>query len=340
VEFLSFLVRRILWSVLVLFGLSVVIFTVARAVPGDPARMALGPRASQTQVEALQQRLGLDKPLVQQYIIYMSGLVRGDLGRSLLTERPVSQDIRDTFAATFELVIVTIVIAFAFGIPLGVAAAYWKDRWPDNAVRIFSLFSAVTPAFFLGLLLQILAGYVLHVLPTTGRLPPSMAFNADITGLLTIDSLIRGRLDVFVEALRHLLLPAIALSSTTLGQIALTTRAAMIDVSTQDYIEASRAFGVPERVQVFKYMLRPSFVPPLTIMGLAFASLIGSAFVVELVFSWPGMAAYGIRAILQKDLNAVMGVVMVSGVFFVLINLTIDVLIGFVDPRVRIRGAQ
>lgn len=339
-EFLSFLVRRLLWSALVLLGLSIVIFTVARAVPGDPARMALGPRASPAQVEALQERLSLDKPMVQQYGVYMSGLVRGDLGRSLLTERPVAEDIRDTFPATFELVFVTVTIAFALGIPLGVTAAYWKDRWPDNLVRLFSLFSAVAPAFFLGLLLQILAGYVLQILPTTGRLPSAMGFEANISGLLLIDSLLAGRFDVFTQTLRHLLLPAIALASTTLGQIALTTRAAMIDVSTQDYIEASRAFGVPERVQVFKYMLRPSFVPPLTIMGLAFASLIGSAFVVELVFSWPGMAAYGIRAILQKDLNAVMGVVMVSGVFFVLINLTIDIMIGIVDPRVRIRGGQ
>lgn len=339
-EFLFFLVRRILWSLLVLFGLSVVIFTIARAVPGDPARMALGPRASQEQVVALQEKLGLNKPLLEQYVRFVSGLARGNLGQSLLTERPVSEDIRETFAATFELVLFTITLAFVFGIPLGVLAARWKDRWPDNLVRLFSLFSAVTPAFFLALLLQILAGYVLHVLPTTGRLPPNLTFTADITGLLTIDSLIRGRPDVFVEALRYLLLPSIALASTTMGQIALTTRASMIDVASQDYIEASRAFGVPEPVQVFKYMLRPSFVPPLTILGLAFAALIGQAFVVELVFSWPGMAAYGVRTIMQKDLNAVMGVVMVSGVFFVMVNLVIDVLVGLVDPRVRIRGSH
>jgi peptide/nickel transport system permease protein len=337
-EFLAYLIKRVLWSFVVLAGLSVVIFTVARAVPGDPARMALGPRASQEQVAQLQERMGLDRPLVEQYGLFVTGLVQGDLGLSLLTERPVADDIRDTFMATFELVAVTILIAFALGVPLGVAAAHWKDRWPDNLVRMFALFSAVAPAFFLALLLQILAGYVWQVLPTNGRLPASIDFVPDLTGMLTIDSILAGRFDVLAAALRHLLLPAIALASTTLGQIALTTRAAMIDTSTQDYIEASRAFGVPERVQVFKYMLRPSFVPPLTIMGLAFASLIGAAFVVELVFSWPGMASYGIRAILQKDLNAVMGVVMVSGVFFVFINLTIDVLMGFVDPRIRIRG--
>ena len=339
-EFLAFLVRRVLWSLLVLVGLSMVIFAIARIVPGDPARMALGPTATAEQVADLRADLGLDRPIIEQYGRFIAGLARGDLGRSLLNERPVASDIRDTFAATFELVLATITLAFAFGVPLGVAAARWKDRWPDNLVRIFSIFCAVTPSFFLALLLQILAGYVLHILPTTGRLPPNIAFSADITGLVTIDGLLHGRLDVVLEGLRYLLLPSIALAAATMGQIARITRSSMIDVASQDYIEASRAFGVPERVRVFKYMLRPSFVPPLTIMGLEFASLIGNAFVVELVFAWPGMAAYGIRTILQKDLNAIMGVVMVSGVFFVLVNLLIDVLVGFVDPRVRIRGKR
>lgn len=339
-EFLLFLVRRVLWSLLVLVGLSIVIFTIARVIPGDPARMALGPTATQQQVVDLQHKLGLDRPIVEQYGLFVSGLLRGDLGRSLLTERAVNDDIRDTFAATFELVISTITLAFIVGLPLGIVAARWKDRWPDNLVRIFAIFSAVTPSFFLALLLQILAGYVLHILPTTGRLPHDLGFAPNVTGLVLIDSLLAGRLDAFGEGLRYLLLPSIALAAATMGQMARITRSAMIDVASQDYIEASRAFGVPEHVRVLKYMLRPSFVPPLTILGLEFASLIGNAFVVELVFSWPGMAAYGIRTILQKDLNAVMGVVMVSGVFFVLVNLVIDVLVGFVDPRIRIRGSR
>jgi peptide/nickel transport system permease protein len=339
-EFLLFLGRRVLWSILVLVGLSIVIFAIARGMPGDPARLALGPRATQEQVADLNSKLGLDRPLYEQYGRFVTGLVQGDLGKSLLTERPVNDDIRDTFAATFELVLATITIAFVFGVPLGVAAARWKDKWPDNAVRLVAIISAVTPSFFLALLLQILAGYVLHILPTTGRLPPNMAFSPDITGLMTVDSILHWRWDVFGESLRYLLLPSIALAAATMGQIARITRASMIDVSSQDYIEAARAFGVPERLRVFKYMLRPAFVPPLTISGLEFASLIGNAFVVELVFAWPGMAAYGVRTILQKDLNAVMGVVIVSGVFFVVVNLLIDLLVGFVDPRVRIRGRR
>jgi len=339
-EFAAFLVRRVMWSLLVLVGLSVVIFLIARVVPGDPARMALGPTATQDQVADLQEKLGLNLPLIQQYGLFLGGLAQGELGRSLLTEQSVNDDISETFPATLELVLFTILIAFTFGVPLGVAAARWKDRWPDNLVRAIAILSAVMPSFFIALLLQVLAGYVLQILPTTGRLPRDMEFQASVTGLLIIDGLLAGRLDVVGQALRHLLLPSIALALATMGQIARITRASMIDVSRQDYIEAARAFGIPDRVRLFKYQLRPAFVPPLTILGLEFASLIGGAFVVELIFSWPGMAAYGIRAITQKDLNAIMGVVMVSGAFFVVVNLVIDVLVGIVDPRIRIRGRR
>lgn len=339
-EFLAFLVRRLLWSILVLFGLSLLIFAIARVVPGDPARMALGPTATQEQVADLQEALGLNRPIIEQYVRFLAGLARGELGRSLLTERSVNDDIRQAFPATLELVIVTVMIALLVGVPLGVAAARWKDRWPDHLVRGIAIFAAVMPTFFIALLLQVLAGYVLQILPTTGRLPAGTDFQASLTGLLLVDSVLMGRPDVFFEAARHLLLPSLALALATTGQIARITRASMIDVSRQDYIEAARAFGVPDRVRLFKYQLRPAFVPPLTILGLEFASLIGGAFVVELIFSWPGLASYGIRAITQKDLNAIMGVVMVSGVFFVLVNLLIDVLVGIVDPRIRIRGRR
>jgi len=338
VEFVYFLIRRVLWSLLVLIGLSITIFLIARVMPGDPARMALGPRASQEQVEDLKVKMGLNLPLTEQYVRFAVGLAHGDLGLSFLTKRPVNDDIRETFAATLELVLATIIVAFAVGVPLGVVAAANKDGWVDNSVRLLTIFGAVMPSFLLALLLQVLAGYVLHILPTTGRITPDSPVIANITGLLLVDTLLKGDLTGFWDALKHLFLPTIALSAVTTGQIARITRASMIDVSKQDYVEAARAFGVPDSVRIFKYMLRPAFVPPMTIMGLEFASLIGNAFVVELVFAWPGMASYGVRSILQKDLNALMGVVMISGLFFVVANLVVDVLVGVVDPRVRIRG--
>lgn len=339
-EFLYFIVRRLLWSLLVLFGLSMVIFTIARVVPGDPARIALGPMATPGQITQLRAEMGLDQPIWEQYGRFAGGLLQGDLGQSLLTQRSVNQDIAQTFGATFELVCATVLLSLVIGVPMGVLAARNKDRWIDNTSRLVALLGVVTPSFFLAILLQLLAGYVLNILPVSGRLPAGFLFQADLTGLLLIDSLLGGRLDVFGESLRHLLLPTIALSAATIGQITRITRSSMIDVARQDYIEAARAFGIPDWVRTFKYMLRPSFVPPLTILGLEFASLIGNAFVVELVFGWPGMASYGVRTILQKDLNAVMGVVMISGLFFVAVNLLIDILVGQVDPRVRIRGSR
>lgn len=339
-EFLYFLARRLLWSILVLVGLSIIIFIIARVVPGDPARISLGPLATAEQVAELQSEMGLDRSIPSQYLGYVGGLLQGDLGRSLLTQRSVNRDIGDTFSATFELVIATVIVSMIIGVPAGVMAARNKDGWLDNSSRFVALLGVVTPAFFLAILLQILAGYVLNILPVTNRMPAGIDFQANITGLMVVDTLLRGRFDLTVEALRHLLLPTIALSAATIGQIMRITRSSMIDVARQDYIEAARAYGIPGRIRTFKYMLRPSFVPPLTILGLEFASLIGNAFVVEMVFAWPGMASYGVRTILQKDLNAVMGVVMVSGLFFVFVNLLIDVLVGYVDPRVRIRGTR
>jgi peptide/nickel transport system permease protein len=340
VEYAFFVLRRLMWSVVVLVGLSIVIFLIARVVPGDPARIALGPLATQEQVAALRTEMGLDRPLPVQYARYAGGLVRGDLGRSLLTQRSVNADVRQSFPATLELVLWTLVFAIAVGLPLGVFAGRYKDSLFDNLGRFVALFGVVTPAFFIALLLQLLVGYVFRVLPVSGRIDPTLEFTAGTTGLLTIDALLAGRLDVWWDAVRHLVLPTLALSAATIGQIARLTRSSMIDVSRKDYIEAARAFGIPNRITTFTYMLRPSFIPTLTVLGLEFASLLGNAFLVEMVFGWPGMASYGVRAILQNDFNAVMGVVMVTGVFFVLINLVVDVALGYVDPRIRIRGAR
>lgn len=339
-EYAFFVLRRLMWSVVVLIGLSIVIFLIARVVPGDPARIALGPLATQEQVDALRAEMGLDRPLPVQYARYASGLVRGDLGRSLLTQRSVNADVRQSFPATLELVLWTLAFAIAVGLPLGVFAGRYKDSLFDNLGRFVALFGVVTPAFFIALLLQLLVGYVFRVLPVSGRLDPTLEFTAGTTGLLTIDALLAGRPDVWWDAVRHLVLPTLALSAATIGQIARLTRSSMIDVSRKDYIEAARAFGIPNRITTFTYMLRPSFIPTLTVLGLEFASLLGNAFLVEMVFGWPGMASYGVRAILQNDFNAVMGVVMVTGVFFVLINLVVDVALGYVDPRIRIRGAR
>ena len=337
---LSYLLRRALTLLLVLFGLSILIFIIARIVPGDPARIALGPLATATQVEELREEMGLNASFPVQLWSYLSGLVQGDLGKSLLTSRPVMDDIRGALPATFELVLVTIILQIFISIPLGVMAAIYRNTWVDNLLRVISLIGVVTPGFVLAIMLQLVAAHYLGFLPVTGRLDGGIDFEANFTGLLLIDGTLAGRFDVVLDAIRHLFLPAIALSAAGIGQVMRITRTAMIEVSSRDFVEATRANGIPEKVVTFRYMLRVASVAPLTILGLEFASLIGNAFIVEFVFSWPGIASYGVRTILQKDLNAVIGVVLVSGLFFVVANLTIDIILGLLDPRHRLRAGR
>lgn len=335
-----YLFRRAATLLLVLLGLAILIFVIARIVPGDPARIALGPLASADQVASLRDEMGLNDPYPVQLWTYLTGIVQGDLGKSLLTSRPVMDDIRAALPATFELVLFTIIFQICVSIPLGVIAAIYRNTWVDNVLRVMSLLGVVVPGFVLAIVLQLVAAHYWGFFPVTGRLEPGLEFSADVTGLLTIDGILAGRFDVVWDALRHMFLPAVALSAGGIGQVMRITRTAMIEVASRDFVEASRAYGIPERVVTFRYMLRVAAVAPLTILGLEFASLIGNAFIVEFVFSWPGIASYGVRTILQKDLNAVIGVVLVSGVFFVVANLAIDLLLGILDPRHRLRARR
>ena len=329
------LLRRAIGFAFVLLGLSVVIFTVGRIVPGDPARMALGPLATTEQVAQLREEMGFSKPAVVQYVDYLGGVLKGNLGKSLLTNRAVSADIAQALPATLELVLFTLLMIAVIAVPLGVLAARRHNSWIDNGSRLVSLLGVVTPGFVFAILLQLLASHF-HFFPLTGRLTTGSGFVADITHLALVDSLLKGRLDAFGDALVHIFLPALALSAAGIGQIMRITRSSMLDIARRDHVETLRSFGLPDYVITLKYMLRLAGVAPLSILGLEFASLIGNAFIVEMVFAWPGIASYGVRAILSKDFNAVMAVVLISGLFFVVANLIVDLLVGLIDPRLRV----
>ncbi len=335
---LSYLSQRLGRLMIILFGLSVIIFCMARLVPGDPARIALGPLASEQQINGLRTKMGLDKPAPEQYVRYIGGVLHGDFGQSLLTGRSVSLDIRQALPATLELVLFTLVLMIAIAIPLGVLAAWQQNGWFDQLSRVLSLLGVVTPAFLLALILQLLASLNWFTLPVTERLSSNITFTIHYTGMLLPDSLLAGRWDVFTDAFKHLLLPGFALAAAGIGQIMRITRSSMIEFSHRDHVETLRACGVSRKKIYCKYLLRLSASAPLTILGLEFASLMGNAFIVEMVFSWPGIASYGIRAILSKDFNAVMGVVLVSGVFFIVANLLIDFVVSLVDPRLKYKG--
>ncbi|MVA54827.1 ABC transporter permease [Agrobacterium vitis] len=334
------IVRRVFSVLMVLFVLSLMIFALARVVPGDPARMALGPSASQEQVTALAREMGLDQPVLVQYGRYISNALQGDLGQSLSSHRPVIHDVVEFLPATLELVVVTVILDLLIAIPLGVITARHRNTWIDNLGRLFSMIGVTVPSFLFAIGLQLFAANFLPGWPLLGQVNFDLHAPAGPTGFLLVDSLIHGRTDVFVDALQHLVFPALALAMAGIGQITRIMRSAMIENQRKDHVLTLLSFGVPDYVVTFRYLLKLSSVAPLTIMGLEFASLIGNAFVVEMVFGWGGFASYGLNAILQKDLNALMAVVLISGLFFILANLVIDLVVSLIDPRLRFRGGQ
>ena len=336
-QLLDFIVRRLFFSIFVFLGLSIVIFLVSRILPGNPVRLMLGPYATSEQVFELEEKLGLHHSLAEQYLRYMQGLLRGDLGMSLQTRRNVSQDLLDYFPATAELVIVAMIWITVLGVSIGVASAKYQNSLVDSATRIGSSIGVVMPAFFLALLLQLILGMWLRVLPITGRLSPMLDMPNKITGLLLLDSLIQGEWSVFGDAFLRILLPSFSLALAGVGQVVRVTRASMLDVKDHNYIQFADVLGVRTRTLYYRLALKPASIPILTLIGLEFSVLMGEAFLIEQVFVWPGMAKYGIRAIIRKDFNAVMGVVLLIGVIFIVTNFVVDLINGSVDPRVRIK---
>lgn len=331
--FRSYLIRRALLTIPVFIGLTVFIFLLARVLPGDPARMALGPRASDEAVANLREAMGLEEPIPIQYINYMAGLLQGDMGIALTTNRNVLADILWYFPATFELVLVAMAIAVIIGIPLGIIAATNKDRFGDNASRLFAFFGVSMPVFWAAILLQLVLAFNLGLLPSSGRL--GVPAPTRVTGLMLIDSLIALDFTALRSALAHIALPAIALSLAPMADVARMTRSSFIEEYNKDYVRALETQGLPGRLIAYKYVLKASFAATLTIIGLDFGFLIGGAFLVEIVFAWPGLARYGVNAILENDINAIMGVVLVIGAVFIIVNFIVDILYGFFDPRVR-----
>jgi peptide/nickel transport system permease protein len=337
---LNFLARRIIYSVFVLLGLSIVIFVIARIMPGDPARMAVGARAPQWVVDRLREQMHLNNPLPVQYAYWLQDAVRGDFGLSLVTQRSVTRDIIEFFPASLELVLVSGLLAAVGGISLGVISARYKDTWIDNVVRVFSYMGVVTPSFVFAILFILLFGWILHWFPIIGRLSEQTPTPPLHTGLMTVDALLAGNFNAFLDALRHLILPALALAMGSIAQEARITRSTMADNLNKDYIASARALGVPERSVMNRFLLKPSLIPTISILGLDIASTFSIAFLVELIFNWPGLARYGMSAMLHKDLNAISAVILVLGAVFVIVNIIVDIIVAQLDPRIRLRSTR
>jgi peptide/nickel transport system permease protein len=336
----NFLIRRIIYSVFVLLGLSIVIFTIARIMPGDPARMAVGENAPQWVVDRLREQMHLNDPLPVQYFYWLRDAVHGDFGLSLVTQRPVTSDIREFFPASLELVLLSGLLLAVGGIGLGVISARYKDTWIDNVVRLFSYAGIVTPSFVIAIFLVLIFGWWLNWFPIIGRLDEQTVAPPLVTGLMTVDALLAGQFGTFLDALRHLILPALALAVGSIAQEARITRSTMADNMSKDYIAAERALGIPEGTVTGRFLLKPSLIPTVSILGLDIASMFSIAFLVELIFNWPGIARYGLQSMLHKDLNAISAVILVLGAVFVLVNIAVDLIVAWLDPRIRLSAAR
>ncbi len=335
---LTFILKRIGLSVIALFGLSVLIFTICHVMPGDPVRMALGARASDWAVENMREQMHLNDPLYVQYYYWLSDAAHGNLGQSLVTRRAVVDDIKEFLPATVELALLSGIIMAVLGISLGAISGRYNNTWIDNGVRIFSYVGIITPSFVFAILFLLLFGFVLHWLPTTGRLSAGLVRPPVVTGMMTIDSLIAGDFAAFANVLWHMILPAFALAMGGMAQEARITRSTISDNLGRDYIASERGLGFPERLISLKYLLKPSLIPTISILGMDFAALFSNAFLVELIFNWPGLSRYGMNAILRKDINAVAAVVMIMGILFVIVNIAVDLIVAWLDPRIRLSG--
>jgi peptide/nickel transport system permease protein len=331
---IRYIVKRLLTVVPVLLGVSLLVFAFIRLIPGDPAVTMLGERARPESVARVRAQLGLDKPIYEQYLIFLNNALHGNLGSSILRGEPVTAEMIRRFPATIELALSAIFVAILFGIPAGMISAIRRNSWFDTFSMLFALTGVSMPIFWLGLMLSFFFAVVLHLLPTGGRLDAGTRFTP-ITNLLLLDSLIQRNPAVLVEALRHLILPALALGTIPMAIIARMTRSSMLEVLGQDYIRTAHAKGLKERVVVIRHALRNALLPVVTVVGLQVGILLSGAILTETVFAWPGIGRWLVDAIYARDYPIVQGVTLFIAIIFVAVNLTVDVIYTWIDPRVR-----
>jgi peptide/nickel transport system permease protein len=318
-----------------LFGLLCLTFAIAHVVPGDPARLAAGPDANAAMVETIRAKYGLDQPLRVQFVRYLRGLAAGDLGESLRSRNPVREDLARYFPNSFELVMLALLLAVLVGIPLGMVAAVHRDTWIDHWARVVSVSGVALPAFWLGLMLQLVLALYLGWLPLGGRLALTATPPAPITHLLLVDALLRGEWATFLDAARHAVLPVVTLCLPALASIMRVNRAEMLETLQQDYIKTARAQGFSGVRVVTRYALRNAMIPTLTMIGLRYGWMLGGTILVETVYDWPGVGLYAVNAAVSSDFQPIMGVTLLIGLNFMLANLLVDLAYGWLDPRIR-----
>ena len=330
----AYLLRRLVLLIPLLFGLSVLTFGISRVLPGDPVGLAAGPQATPEIREEISRVFGLDRPLPLQYLSYMGGLFRGDWGQSLYSRRDVASELLAYFPATLELTLAAVLIASVLGTALGVSAALYRNSLVDHFSRVLVLFFVSFPPFWLAIVFQLVFGLYLGWFPIGKRFDILMPPPDPIFGLYLVDSLLHGDLASFRTAAWHLFLPALVLSFGALASITRITRAGMLEVLEKDYVRMARAVGLPERLIIVKYVLRNAFIATLTVIALEFGWLMAGAILVEAIFDWPGLGLYAVESALRLDFQPIMGITIVYGILFSMVNIVTDLAYAVLDPRI------
>lgn len=330
---LNYTVRRLLMLIPVLLGMTIIVFAIIHAIPGDPADVILGEKASPESKAALRQELKLDEPLYVQYGDYLKKLVTGDLGTSIKTKEPIAKEIWPYLAATLELTIVAMGLAVFVGVNAGIISAWKHNSWFDYLCMLIALIGVSMPIFWIGLMEQWIFALKLHWLPSIGRMNPRDPVDA-VTNLYVIDAMIAGRWDQVWTAIKHLILPGIALGTIPMAIIARMTRSSMLEVLRSDYIRTARSKGLSQFWVIYRHALRNAFIPVLTIIGLQTGLLLGGAVLTETIFAWPGIGRYIFEAISSRDYPVIQSGILIIAFIFVMINLLIDLLYAAVDPRI------
>ncbi|UCF93436.1 MAG: ABC transporter permease [Desulfobacterales bacterium] len=334
---LSYISRRLFHLLLILLGVSVLVFLMLRMIPGDPAQLLLGEYARPEELARLRTQLGLDRSYPIQYGIYLQSILRGDFGTSVRTGAPVVDEIGVRLLATIELSLAAMFIATLLGIVAGVISAVKQYSVFDYGSMFLALIGVSMPIFWLGLMLIYLLAVKFPILPMMGRI--SMGLEAPaVTGLVVVDTLIAGQLGACGDALRHLLLPACTLATIPMAIVARITRSSMLEVLNQDYVRTARAKGLGEAVVILRHALRNAFLPVVTVLGLNLGLLLGGAVLTETIFSWPGLGRYVVDSLMGRDYAAVQGCILIFAVLMALINLIVDLLYVLLDPRIRVHA--
>lgn len=324
--------------VFMLLGVTVITFFLSRVIPGDPAQMIAGMRASKEQVANTRARLGLDAPLPEQFVNYLGDLLHGDLGESIMNHRKVEENLRQFFPATVELTLFAFLIAAGLGVPLGVLASVYKGRWIDGLSRVIALLGLAFPSFWLGIVLLLVFFFHLGWLPSGRRIEVRLMVSyTPVTNLLLVDSLLLGNLTLFGDALRHLILPALTLAVGSMARFMRFTRAVMLEEIGKYYVLTAYSKGLRPRTVIRRHILRNAMIPTVTLMGLSIGYMLSGSVLVETIFNWPGIGQYAYDAVFNLDYPSIVGVTLLTTCVFLVINLLVDLAYVYLDPRIHYR---